>query len=136
MRFAAFLVTVLGVLSACAESPAPPPQDAMDGTYANADCPSFTIADGKLRFDDGELSGRVAQGKSGFYFETESALRYVMSLDGCRFVVANQGELYAAERKDFASPVVMIKLFSGDRKQAKYWTRTGPPVALSGDPEK
>jgi hypothetical protein len=127
VRFAALPVTVFGVLSGCAEPPAPPPSDAMDGVYENAACPSFTIADGRLRFEGGELSGRVERGNSSLYLETERALRYEIGPDGCQFVVVDQGALYAAKRNEFASPVIMIQLFSADRSRGMYWTRTGAP---------
>ncbi len=124
MRLAALIV--LCALAACSELPAPPPQDAMDGVYANAQCPSFTISDGKMRFDGGAIPGKVEQGKSGYIFATEKALRYDIGQQGCRFVIDDQGALTGAERKEFASPVIMIKLFSADRSQSMYWTRTRP----------
>jgi hypothetical protein len=119
------VLTGLGALGACSEPPAPPPQDAMDGVYANAQCPSFTISDGALRFDGGAIPGKVEQGKSGYFFATEKALRYDIGQQGCRLVIVDQGALMGAERKEFASPVIMIKLFSADRSASMYWTRTG-----------
>ncbi len=85
----------------------------MDGVYANAQCPSFTISDGALRFDGGAILGKVEQGKSGYVFATEKALRYDLGQQGCRLVIADPGAL-------------MIKLFSADRSASMYWTRTSP----------
>jgi hypothetical protein len=107
-----------------------PPQDAMDGVYENAECPGFTISDGALRFDGATIPGTIGQGKSSLYFETAQSLRYEMGPGGCRLVVAEPGALIHAERKAFASPVIMIQLFSVDRARGMYWTRTGPPVAV------
>ncbi len=80
----------------------------MDGVYENADFPGFTIADGKLRIEGGELPGRVQRGKFSFYCATERALRYEICPDGYRFVVVAQAALYAAERKESASAVILI----------------------------
>jgi hypothetical protein len=121
------LVGVLLFVSSAEEMPQPPIHDALDGVYENADCPSFQIKGGRLSFEGGELSGRVERGKSSLYLETERALRYDNGPDGCRFVVVDQGTFYAAERKEFASPVIMIQLFSVDRSRSMYWTRTGAP---------
>jgi hypothetical protein len=114
-----------GAVAGCAQ-PALPPPDAMDGYYENAECPAFTIEQGTLRFADGAVVGKVVQGKSGFVIEAERAVRYEKGADGCRLLIADPAALYPAERKNIASPVIMIKLFSADRSQSMYWTRTRP----------
>ena len=112
-----------------------PPQDAMDGVYENTECPSFTISDGAMRFDGGTIPGTVGKGTSSLYFETTQSLRYDMGPDGCRLVVAESGALIGAKRKAFASPVIMIQLFSLDRARGMYWTRTGPPTSMPDMPQ-
>jgi hypothetical protein len=125
VRLGALSVIGLGALAACSEPPTPPPQDAMDGVYENAECPGFTIIDGKLQFAGGTIAGRVERGKSGYYLATEQSLRYQIEPRGCRLLVDDAGANYLAERKEFSSPVVMIALFSQDRAKRMYWTRTG-----------
>jgi hypothetical protein len=125
VRLGALSVIGLGALAACSEPPAPPPQDALDGVYENAECPGFTITDGKLQFAGGTIAARVERGKSGYYLASEQSLRYQIEPGGCRLLVNDAGANYLAERKEFASPVVMIALLSQDRTKRMYWTRTG-----------
>ncbi|MGB7419335.1 MAG: hypothetical protein WA918_09165 [Erythrobacter sp.] len=42
-------------------------------------------------------------------------------------MVVAQAALYAAERKESASAVILIQLFSTDGASGMYWTRTGAP---------
>lgn len=112
-----------------------PPQDAMDGVYENAECPGFTISGGALRFDGGTIPGIIGRGKSSLYFETSQSLRYDAGPDGCRLVVAEPDALIHAERKAFASPAMMIQLFSANGARGMYWTRTGPPEAMPEEPQ-
>ena len=131
-----FLGAGLLLIAGCGSPPEPVPQDILDGVYANQACPSFEIENGRITFDGRQIAGEVKRGKRGYYLETEQALRYEVGADGCRFVVAEDGELLGLEREEFASPVVMLQLLSADRAQSMDWTRAGPPGELPAKAEK
>jgi len=129
-------LALFACLAGCAQ-PTLPPQDAMDGVYKNPDCPSFEILGGTMRFEGGEVSGKVAHKKLGLVLEAKGEVRYIRDAEGCRLVKAgDKGSILLAERKAFANPVIMIELFASDQVRGMYWTRTGPPrteqAALEG----
>jgi hypothetical protein len=128
----AILLVAFLVLVPKRPAPAPPPQDAVDGTYTNEACPGFEITNGTITFNGGEIEGRVVDIK-GYVLETARALRYRRDGSGCRLVASPGGQLLSAERKTFASPVIMLYLSSVDRDRGMYWTRTGPPRARPSD---
>ncbi len=105
----------------------PPGPDAMDGTYTNPDCPGFEVRGGELRFGDTRLAGKVERRKV-LQLSTDRALRYEISPQGCRLVLADEFSENFAITRNAGAVVTGIMLYSADRSENRVWRRVRPPT--------